>query len=346
MLLPAHGLACALALLAFAAGSTLVGTCLSPRAPEALGGTWEEFRARKDEVDVLFLGTSRVFRGIETRIVDEELARAGMELRSCKVAVAGARPLPQDHLLRRILAMEPARLKWILLEIGPLGMTLPDLQGFDEDREPVHARDIPWHTPRQTGMALAAVRRAQLPLGRKLSLALRHLDLLGRNLTNLGALAERFTPSRRERALRRRAPGAPERAALDEFLRERRAVHDAARYRELPRKVSEQNRLPVALDEIDIDFYPEQVRAAAARGIELLHLTMPAAEGSPEAARLQELGILPSLLHFNDPERFPELFRHESRFNEGHLNLQGAERLSRLLAAALLERLRTRPETR
>lgn len=46
-------------------------------------------------------------------------------------------------------------------------------------------------------------------------------------------------------------------------------------------------------------------------------------EGDPERCRLHQAGTVPILFAFNDPARFPELFRLEIRCDRGHLNPRG-----------------------
>jgi hypothetical protein len=47
-------------------------------------------------------------------------------------------------------------------------------------------------------------------------------------------------------------------------------------------------------------------------------------------------GALATLLRFDQPERFPDLYEVEARFDSNHLNALGAERFTRHLAAAYL----------
>jgi len=335
-----HGLSCALAFLAFATGSALVHALL----PLEVNAAWEELRARKDECEVLFLGTSRTERGIDLPRIEAELGRAGVPLRCAKLAVSGARTLEQDFLLRQVLALEPRRLRWIVLEAGPVGRTLPEQSDFADAHETVHARLLQWHTPRQTARALHSVWRAPLTLEQRLWWTGEHVELCLRNVTNLGALADRWIEApRRARAQTakdeawRLASGAGEEAPAN------RMVIDPSRYPERARKfaeslvrlVQEQNALPVALEEVDAGLYVEQARVAEGAGVTLVHLTLPAGEGSPEPLALGALGRVPRLLHFNDPARFPELFQAQARFDAGHLNEAGAALLAPLLAEAL-----------
>ena len=100
-----------------------------------------------------------------------------------------------------------------------------------------------------------------------------------------------------------------------------------------------------ALAELEIEVHREQLRACAERGVELIWFTPPGYEGTPERLRLHEAGVIPTLFHFNDPERYPELFRLNHRYDKGHLNRRGVERLAELFADAFLEHLERKGET-
>jgi hypothetical protein len=88
--------------------------------------------------------------------------------------------------------------------------------------------------------------------------------------------------------------------------------------------------------------YREQARLTRERGIELIYFIPPGYEGSPERLRLRESGLLPDLIHLNDPERLPELFQLDHRYDKGHMNRRGVEVLSGHFAEAVLGRMRAR----
>ena len=346
-----------LALLSFAVGAALVRSLVPPAEGGQLAIKLEYFAAHKDEYDAVYIGSSRVHHGLDPVLVDGELARAGVELCSFNLGVAAMSTFEQDFLLHRVLDLQPERLRWIFLEGGPVGVALPRHHAFLEDPALFSARGVQWHTSLETRKVLACLRPLPLPPWRKLELALAHLELFGRNLTGLGradAILERvFEPaSERKRLLEELHSLASRRAGfqgLDESDRRPGGEpEDPALggnpYLSQSRRVAAENALPVVLSELDVEFYREQLRAAAERGIELVYFTPPGGEGSPEALRLHELGILPVLHHFNDPERYPELFQEEQRIDLGHLNRSGAERFSRLFAEAVRADLCAGPE--
>ena len=58
----------------------------------------------------------------------------------------------------------------------------------------------------------------------------------------------------------------------------------------------------------------------------------PTPTGAPHLLRLGKEGRVPTLLAFNDPAAYPELYRFENRFDREHLAGAGARRFSALLA--------------
>ena len=101
-------------------------------------------------------------------------------------------------------------------------------------------------------------------------------------------------------------------------------------------------------DAVDLSHYNfaalrRQYAAARAAGAELLVVVPPSHEPSPLPRRLAEQGEIAVLLDFNDPDRYPELFRDDRRFDVMHLNRPGAVAFSRLLAQAFREHLARKP---
>jgi hypothetical protein len=339
-----------LALVSFAAGAWLFRSVVPHAEGGRLHAKLEYFAEHKDEFDAVYLGASRVFRGLDPVLVDEELARGGLDVRSFNFGASAMWTFEQDYLLHHVLAMRPRRLRWIFYGGRPVGLSVPGHHALQEDPNLFGARGVQWHTPGETLAVLESIRCAPLSLRRKLELALTHLELLARNLTNLGrggAVLARLLERPPERAARARllelvharqgyfgleeASGRPHAEAMGELLR------DPTPYLAAVERIDRQNALPVELDEINLGVYRRQFRKAGEHGIELIHFTTPGYEGSPERIRLHELGIVPTLFHFNDPRRWPELFRIEERYDLGHLNDAGARRFSRLFAAAILE---------
>jgi len=343
-----------LAALSFAAGAAL----FRPWVPLAEGGRLDAklafFAEHKDAYRAVVIGSSRVFRGLDTRRVDALADDAGLRLRSFNLGAGGMRTFEQDYVLHRVLAMRPERLKWVFYEGGPVGMTLEHDHAFQDFPDLMSARSAQWHTPEETAKVLESI--LILPVGprEKLDLALTHVELMLRNLTSLGrgmsivdalrARADHDTARKLEASLK---AGGGFRGLQDAKGRERsremeRILRDPTEYDLSIARIPDENRMSVALDQVNLRVHLEQLRAAKEHGVELIYFTTPTRNGSPEELRLHQHGILPTLLHFNDPERYPDLFRTDHRYDSTHLNDRGVERFSRYFAEAFLAHLEAR----
>jgi hypothetical protein len=339
------GVELALAVLAFLGGAALVRAHLPPAEGGSLDRKLAAFAAAKDEYDAVAIGSSRMASAFDPVRFRGELARAGVELRAFNLGAAGARTFEQDWILRRVLALEPARLRWIFLEGGPVGLGLLHPHAYGDVARPPQARDVQWHDLAGTHAFLRALEAVPLAPLRKLGLALQHLGLAARRLANVGRGPELVralaAPRERRAALHRLAEAGqrdegfqPHPEAMQEWSRIGRARIAA---------LARANGRPVVLADLDAGLARAQVAAAAARGVELVHVTPPSGEDSAELLALHAAGSVPALLHFNDPVRFPELYEPGARHDLGHLSARGAERFTRLLAEAFLGRLGALP---
>lgn len=329
------------AVLAFVAGAEFVRA----RLPWAEGGKLDQklahLAAADEGYDVVFVGSSRVLDGFDPRVFEAELAGAGFPLKAFNLGALGAETFEQDWVLRRVLERASPRLRWILLESGPVGLAAPR-HAYRDVLRPPSARDVQWHDPRTTRTYLGAL--AAVPLGpaRKLELALQHLDLAARNVANFGRGLELVASLRggsARRAWIARADQVMERTGGFQAL-DPEASGWGDGERAMVAELAADNARTPALDELDADVYRAQVAAAAARGVEVVYVTLPALENNAELLALHDAGVVPALLHGNDPVRHPELFDPAERFDRQHVNRRGAERFSRLLARAFLQHVR------
>ena len=316
--------------------------------PEGFGlpAKMEYFVRHKDEFDVLYVGTSRFVRGVDNKLIDERLAERGIEVRSFNLAVGGMGSFEQDYLLHWALSHRPARLKWIFYEGGPIGMGVRDDHIFRNPDNTWSEREVYWHTPVETWRVLGAIARLPVTTWRKLELALTHVQLFGWKFVNYGRGGS-FLRERRKSAHelgqwndtmaeleQARGHQGLETATKGRNSRERKELlSDPAAFEARMAAIPAENRASVPLEEVNLELYRAQFRDAQAHGARLVYVVAPQYESSPERLRLHEAGVIPELLNYNDPERYPELFRIENRFDKGHLNRQGvilfSERLAR-----------------
>lgn len=89
---------------------------LGPPRSLALEGQWAAFEAHADEYDVVFIGTSRVQRHIDPRIIDRTLAEQGVAVRSYNLGLPKMSALEGAQLIERLHHRCPRRLKLVVLE--------------------------------------------------------------------------------------------------------------------------------------------------------------------------------------------------------------------------------------
>ncbi|HEX6884260.1 MAG TPA: hypothetical protein VF530_12855 [Planctomycetota bacterium] len=370
-----------LALLALAGlGFALTAAALRPLVPwpEDYGLAaklrwWEE---HAQEYDLVFLGSSRVYRAFDPAAFEEELARHGRPLRAFNFGVGGVRPFEMDLILRAVLARAPERLRWVLFECLALDPRFPARE------DPTAGRVVFWHTPGRTRDVLRALAstpfepedarelaRERPLLARvaeaagglepawRLDLAHRHLQALLWNLTSYGQgpamlgglLDEDLTGARRtaltpeELAHRHGYVPFEENAEEVDQLRNERLRADPSDYLRRVRELeAEADELP------DVGTLVPQVfaaRGAAVRaaGAELVHVIVPDRSPRLEGRVLARAGAIETLFDLNQPLVWPELFTLESRYDMGHLSRAGALEFSRTLARLLAQHLESRP---
>lgn len=84
-----------------------IGWVVPSVEPPLLAERLSEFRKAADSYDVLFFGSSRVFRGIDPKVFDAEMAERGHPLRSYNLGFPAMRPHELNALLRRVLQERP-----------------------------------------------------------------------------------------------------------------------------------------------------------------------------------------------------------------------------------------------
>jgi len=140
----------------------------------------EAFEELKNECDVLYFGSSYVYRSFRPEVIDAELATRGVDVTSFNFGIGGMDAFETDHLMREVLAMQPARLRWVFSEPRPyFGDISTSPNAFTE-------RSLRWHTARATWQALRSVWLSTDPSQQKFDDTWVHLRLFARRLGNYG----------------------------------------------------------------------------------------------------------------------------------------------------------------
>lgn len=317
-------------------GAAVYHVRTEPRA-EVLRSKRLFYGEHRESYDVVFVGSSLTFRSIDPAVFDETMAALGHPVRSYNLAVMGMGSHEADHLLRSLLEDPPARLAHAFIELGPWLTPVSDGDAMTD-------RLIEWHSFASFRLLLESLRLSPAPWPSRL------LDL-GQHA--LHTFLKYASVGRGVRIVER-ALGCEDRAIPEEEA----YVADAAGYEPLhvdTREVAHRRRRERFLDNIprfradvqrtrdgnaqpaDLTRYnrlalESQVAAVRAAGVEPVYVIPPHPEPSPELHALAELGVVPVLFAFNDPDRYPGLFQPERYFDERHLEAESARAFTRRLA--------------
>jgi hypothetical protein len=337
----------ALALAAFEVTAALLRARTPWPEEYGLRAKCEYFAEHRDEFDLVFLGSSRFFRGIDPRVVDAELAARGLTVRSFNFGLGGMRRFEGCFVLDRALELRPARLRWVVVEGEPWDASADFLGNTWSSRV------VMWHDWEHTRLALQSVALEPAPLAQRLSTGWTHLQLCAMRFQNMGQgqrialdlLGRSYDPWGRglSAADVERAAGYQ---AYEEIAGDARNVWQeqlAARpehAREIMDGIVAQNAAPPRLERVNLAALRAQQAAIRAAGARMIVVTMPASRGSPDEAALHARGDVPVLIELNRPDRDPRWWSAEARFDDLHLSRTGAVALSRALATALEPHLR------
>lgn len=288
---------------------------------------WEWFKKQRDEFDVLFVGSSRFFHQVIPEQFDAEVAKAGgAAVRSFNFAYDGVWPLESFYLLRQILALRPARLKWVIIELKDIDTEL-------DERNNATLRMAYWHDARHTLMAFDDIMARPSAWVDRRELLIGHGWLFLQQVVNVGRGADLV-----ERRL------APPRARKTPFSWESRAgyapgpEHEIAPD-ELPGYREKLERMktlgpPEPLRPVFHDALREviaEVRRVGAEPIFVIAPTVNPVEnftGVPDGAPQWS---------YNNPTEFPALYDPAHHYDSWHLNPKGAVEFTALLAARFAE---------
>lgn len=334
--------------------------------PEALDvrAKLQAFAETKDEYDAIYVGSSRIFRGIRPEIIDPLVSARGETFKSYNLGLPGMWSFEADHLLDEMLALEPAKLEWVVIE-APLWKA--DL--FSSIRN-VNERSVRWHTAASTAQALRSIWLEDHTFAEKLRVSWQHFSQLARRSGNyaLGpswwqahvapqrpefeASVREYRESRGYRALESfELPGA--RARRRSFLRKRADYLDAvgALSRVVERGGQPDQRtgsvisLPgvteaagnsLEFEHFNLAALQSQQARLAARNLKVVYTVPPQLTPGRLFVDLHRRGELSAIFDYAQPTRYPELFTLESHFDFWHLSQPGALRYSELIAGDLL----------
>jgi hypothetical protein len=90
---------------------------------------WRWFEENKDKVDIVFIGSSRIYHGISPKLFEQVAGQSGHRWRSFNLGVDKMRPVTCLALARRVLALRPRRMNYLFFELqtrAGWGTALPE----------------------------------------------------------------------------------------------------------------------------------------------------------------------------------------------------------------------------
>lgn len=342
-----------LALLSFAVTSQLLSLAAWSRYAEKIDDKLRYFEAHRDEFDLLFVGSSRVERGISPRQFEASLAARGHRLRSYNLGLVGMSPHETNALLRYVLRHRPARLRWVIVELDRWYSPLIPANAFKD-------RPIAWHDRTELVSVLHSVWLHDGEKRPKLEESREHILHFAARATAAGQgprIARRmlFGPPppvfgeieatfkggiSSDQLVRRNFRPAQLLASRREFLEGFSEVHPEKRPREL--SPDEQNQM---LRKYNLRALRSQVAAIRRAGIEPVYLVPADPPHRRELELLVDQGEAPNALYMFRPEAYPELFTREYRWDHGHLSLRGMRYFSHFLAERFADYLENHTES-
>ncbi len=293
-----------------------------------IGQKYRVFAAQKDRCDVLFVGSSRFFHQIIPAQLDAAISAAtGQPVRSFNCGYDGMYPPESFYFLRQLLALHPARLRWVVVELMELNPR-PDAGPRTSQRTAY------WHDWQHTRLAWRHVWSAPELHSERGPLACEHGWHLLKMWVNLGRGAELAQQALAVRATRPESPPAwagargyepgPDTALTGSKLARYLSDVESLRAGLPPRALS-----PALSD--GIRALSADIRAAGAEPLFVL---------APTVVQRENFRAMPPgapLFAFNDPARYPTLFDPANRYDGWHLNARGAVEFTRVLAERLIE---------
>jgi len=331
--------------LAAFAGVTLgVGATFPPARDLSRGAVkLERFEQDAARWNLVFLGSSRTFRGFDPALFDTECGRLGLDTASFNFGVHGAFGLDIVHYLERLTAHHAATGEgptWVLID--PEGVL--DASDTENLRTP---SVIAWHDLETTRFAVDYVRSLGLPPPQERELVLGHWTAWVLRVFNVARGAplarsrlgvhledpERFLGPARDGYLPLDLGGAVARAS-----NERLRAHPERLYSLAQDLARRQQRPPRGRPEpFALRLYERVLALCAELGAVPVFVLQPGTHYEEDLVKAHARGEVPHLLRLDRVADHPEFFDLEHRWDYSHLSRAGARRFTRLLAAEFAE---------
>lgn len=340
-----------LALLAFCAVCPVLTALLERWAPgarvadEVPRAKFRHFARAADDYELVFIGSSRVYREFVPSLFDAELLRHGRNTRSFNFGMQGMRHPEMRYIAQWILRRRPAALRWLVIELT--GEMTESLGRHLHEENPLSDRVIAWHTPALSWLVTSAFLAGDFPAADKWRALGTHALHLAYRFTNTGTgipAGTRLLGYDPPQAFDYGQTGghvsldAEGRTRADLLRRHEAFLADPGDF-EAELDALLRREAPPAPDPHLVASLLALVAEIQAAGVEPVFVIMPPhwREGVGAFTDTQTHG-LPTLFPYNDPERFPDFYDRRNLYNLRHLNEHGARLFTRRFARDFAQR--------
>jgi hypothetical protein len=313
-------------------------------ARELVDAKLARFAHEKDAYTVVFAGSSRVHRGFVPEVFEARTSAAGVATRAFNFGAPGSRAFEVEHLLARIGELEPRSLDFVFVD--PEGIAL-----LREERNFLARQVIEWHDPQATLRLSRWIANAGVEGGALLAALAPHWKSCAYNVFNIGrsqrlvdaALGELRTPEIERELVGPRLDGyAP--LGEDEDALGRRGQRFQRRRERYLAQVEEYRALRVSdgpADPLALEMYGRIRARIEELGATAVFVTQPALYLQDDLVKAAASGDVPVLLRFDDATLHADLYAPERRYDETHLNDEGARLFTEKLADEFVARVRS-----
>ena len=310
----------------------------SPPVPENvifIGPKYHYYQQHKERYNTLFFGSSRIFNHIIPAVFDQTVAAAGEQTQSFNFGIPAMRVLNSYFLLEQVLADPPKNLKWVFIE------TVLD-RGYEPIENARTSRAIYWHNLDNTLFSINYVLTSPESLSKRVIFVGSHLLPFFYNQINVGRIFNQLIPQTGLNAEEEHNKNIflanqgyfplssdPANPGYRHFLQQQDAYLQRLKQRQEQNEKSDfAVPLPINKKKL-LSLIVEQVKVAGAIPI---FIVSPTLNQQDELHRAHAQQVIPTLIAFDNPMAYPELYELALRYDELHLNEKGAQLFSRLLA--------------
>ena len=308
-------------------GAALQQLGLGPRIPQ-ISEKLEQFRA-EGPFDAVFLGSSKVFRGVVPAIFDAEMGKRGLAVRSYNLGVDGMGFPETAYLFDQLPPRERRSLRWVFVELAGVRTTLlPAELGT--------IRELYWHDWQRTLWVCRSILSGESGVGSgkgaaaPLALLGRHVQLFARRGLAIGQGAERLPVllgAEKARVEKPQFIGAVQ--GYDPMPFSQNAAREALLKNQLTDEKIEPPKPGLPASGAALRQFAQRV---GRHGAQVIYFVPPNFLPTRRHLEAGTTGPIPPLWAFDDPDRYAALYELENRADALHLSDRGARAFSLVFA--------------